>query len=567
MAESYLKYFPKPVLDDLVNGRWLPIIGAGMSLNAHVASGQRPPLWGELGKLLEADLIDFISTGALDAISAYEHELGRARLMDTLTQLLFIHEAQPGLAHKSFCSIPFDIVCTTNFDFLLEQQYRLGPNVVYPILEEEQLSLNSPKPGISLLKLHGDLHHPKRMVVTEADYDGFLSNYPLFATYLANLLITKTAVLVGYSLDDPDFRQIWHVVSQRLGRTRRLAYTIVVGANQSDISRFERRGVKVINLPGTRDRYGEVLAAAFDELRELMLEKVITVSKVTEEKPLQELSMPRSASSRLCFFSLSLDALPFYKDQVFPALEEIGLVPITADGVISPSDMVIAKLDALIDRSIAIVIDLSSNWTLVELKMALSRVAARKNGPRPLQLVIVLQAGQQLPQGVDDSLVIYRPDLWATQAELFASDLVIRLGRMLTLEREPQGYEARRLLNMKEYRAAIVSAVTYLEAMLRDVLRSSEGALTSAQRLSEGLLTSFTHLSDSEPGTRPMSLNMMVRIATKQGIIDPDSAGLLVSWIQIRNNVVHAQEPVAVSAKTAKIVVDGIKKIVDGFSG
>ncbi|WP_434721099.1 SIR2 family NAD-dependent protein deacylase [Pseudomonas syringae pv. actinidiae] len=251
MATKYLQFFPKPVLDDLVSGRWLPIVGAGMSLNAHVPSGARPPLWGELGKILESDLADFSSTGPLDAISAYEHEFGRARLMDRLSQILLLHEAQPGEAHRSFCSIPFDIVCTTNFDFLLEHQYRLEPRVVYPILEEEQLSLNASKAGTALLKLHGDLHHPNRMVVTESDYDGFLANYPLFATYLSNLLITKTAVLIGYSLDDPDFRQMWHVVSQRLGRMRRMAYTIVVGAKPSDVARFERRGVKVINLPGT----------------------------------------------------------------------------------------------------------------------------------------------------------------------------------------------------------------------------------------------------------------------------------------------------------------------------
>lgn len=31
-------------------------------LDAHVTSGQRPPLWGELGKLLEDHLIDFNSS-------------------------------------------------------------------------------------------------------------------------------------------------------------------------------------------------------------------------------------------------------------------------------------------------------------------------------------------------------------------------------------------------------------------------------------------------------------------------------------------------------------------------
>jgi hypothetical protein len=110
------------------------------------------------------------------------------------------------------------------------------------------------------------------------------SRTPLLATYLANQLITKTAVFIGYSLEDPDFRQIWHVVSDRLGRTRRKAYAIAVNARPADVARYERRGVKVINLPGTREKYGDVLAATLRELREYLRDNVISVSKVTEEE-------------------------------------------------------------------------------------------------------------------------------------------------------------------------------------------------------------------------------------------------------------------------------------------
>lgn len=244
MTAKYIKHFPKPVLDDLVTGKWLPVVGAGMSLNAIVPAGKKMLLWNGLGETLAKELEDFSSTSTLDAISAFEHEFGRARLVERLSELLLIKDAQPGNAHKEFCTIPFDIVCTTNFDFLLERQYDLTPRYVYPIVDEEQLSVNSGNAGTLLLKLHADLRHPKRLVVTEADYDGFLTHYPLLATYLANLLITKTAVFIGYSLEDPDFRQIWRVVSDRLGRSRRMAYVIAVNASSADVARYERRGVK-----------------------------------------------------------------------------------------------------------------------------------------------------------------------------------------------------------------------------------------------------------------------------------------------------------------------------------
>jgi hypothetical protein len=128
-----------------------------MSLNASVPTGKKMPLWAAMSKELTDDLSDFASTSVLDGISAYEHEFGRARLIERLSDILLIKEAQPGNAHKEFCTIPFDIVCTTNFDFLLERQYDLTPRYVYPVVDEEQLSINAGNAGTVLLKLHGDL--------------------------------------------------------------------------------------------------------------------------------------------------------------------------------------------------------------------------------------------------------------------------------------------------------------------------------------------------------------------------------------------------------------------------
>jgi hypothetical protein len=268
----------------------------------------------------------------------------------------------------------------------------------------------------------------------------FLTKYPLMATYLANQLITKSAVLIGYSLDDPDFRQIWHVVSQRLGRTRRFAYAIVVDAKQSDISRFERRGVNVISLPGGRERYREVLAATFAELREHLREKVLSVSRVTEERPLQELLLPRDASTRLCFFSLPLELLSFYREHVFPAVGQAGFVPVTADDVVSPGDNVSAKIDALIDRSSVMVVELSSAWTLAELRIAIARlkghadVQAKAPVSAPLSeqfnVVIVATDEQHIPLEAREFPLVLRQESWMADPEVFVERLIECLHRL-----------------------------------------------------------------------------------------------------------------------------------------
>ena len=529
MTINYLKYFPKPLLDDLIESRWLPVVGAGMSKNADLPPGRNMPLWNELGKLIAEDIPDYTYFNALDALSAYEHEFGRPKLIERLSELLLVNEARPGTVHRSFCSIPFDVVCTTNFDFLLEKQYEFTPRPYTPIVDEEQLSVRVSKASASLLKLHGDLNHPNRLVVTEEDYDAFLSRYPLVATHLSNYLITRTAVLIGYSLDDPDFRQLWQIIGDRLGKSRRMAYTISVGAKEAEIARFDRRGVKVINLPGSKNKYAEILDASFKELRDYWRTNVVETSHVTEEGPLRELSLPSDSATRLCFFALPLSALPFYRDRVFPLVREIGLVPVTADDVISPGENYLAKIDALINRVSLVVVDVSSDFTLAEVKMAMARNA-------PNQLIIIAEEGAQLPFNIQNYRVVYRPKLTSVEIDPFINTLGQWLSD-IAQELEPSfSHEPRRLLQAKEYRAAVIAAITYLETSLRERL----------------------DLPKSEKG-RIISVREMLNIAHNQELLGKYEVKQILEWLRVRNSVVHGDTNV--SAQTARRIVIGVSEI------
>lgn len=537
--KKYLQYFPKPLLEDLVKGRWLPVIGAGMSLNATLPDGKKMPLWADLGKAFEDDLVDFAASNPVDAMSAYEHEFGRARLIERLSDVLHMRDALPGEAHRAFCTIKFDLVCTTNFDFLLEKQYDLIPRYVNPVVDEEQLSLDIAHDGTILLKLHGDLRHPSRLVVTEGDYDTFLTKYPLIATYLSNLLITKTAVLVGYSLDDPDFRQIWQVVAQRLGKTRRQAYAIAVGAQPADVSRFARRGVTLINLPKKkREQYGEVLAAAFDELAAHWRDNVLGVSTVTEEAPLRELKLPKDSSSRLVFFAVPLHRLPVYRERVFPAVTDIGLVPVTADDVVSPGDSISAKIDALMDRAAAIVVEVGSTWTSAELRLAVSRAREPNlvDGRTPRIIVVGNINAPQTAANLNRQFIT-RIDL-NTENDEGILQLVEEL-RIVVPPEALANREPARLLEKGEYRAAVISATGLLEATLRKRLEKP----------------AWNHVS------RPMSMRQLVDAADFQNLNHKVDSTRIAEWIRVRNEAVHTN--LAVSKETAQSIVEGVFEIID----
>jgi hypothetical protein len=513
-----------------------------MSLNARTPPGKKLPGWSQLATALEDDMKDFESSNPIDAISAYEHHFGRARLVERLFEILLIREAVPGDTQREFCMLPFKIVCTTNFDFLLEDQYKATPRSVYPVVSEDQLSLTQPDSVTLLLKLHGDLHHPERMIATDGDYDGFLAKYPLLATYLSNQLITKTAMLIGYSLDDPDFRQVWHVVTQRLGRNRRPAYALMVGASASDVARFERRGVHVINLPGSKAHYGEILATAFRELREYWLPGVIDVSTVKEEKPLRELKMPFDVGSRLCFFALPIDQLAQYRDKVFPAVEAAGFVPVTADDVVSPGDSIAAKIEALIERATAVVVEPTTPGTQSEMYIALSRLRGADNISRrrgaPFRLIIVREAGAQVTSDMAGIEVLLRSSDWLDEPEPFVSALVQRLQLAVPNGEQSRGDEALRLLDAGEDNAAIIAAMSHLEATLR-------------QRL------------DKQPWDevgRPMTLRSLVDRALEAGLIQNEGRAFVADWIPLRNRIVHTGT--RASRNEATLVVEGVRRIL-----
>ena len=522
---SYLTYFPKPLLKDFLDGRWLPIVGAGMSRNAITPPPNRMPLWDDLGRALAQDMPNYPYTTPLDAISAYAHEFGDLKLVERVGEALLISQAEPGDAHRAFCSLPFTIVCTTNVDFLLEKGYAALSHPHRPIVDEEQLAIRDVAPTTSLLKLHGDLYHPARVVLTEEAYDGFLTRHPLLATYLASLLITRTAVLIGYSLDDPDFRQVWQLIGDRLGSSRNYAYALTVGATGSEIARFDRRGVKVINFPGQRSHYGTILTEVFNELSEYSQLNFIGESHVMREEPLTQLSLPRQTTTRLCYFSLPLGLISQYQATVFPLAERAGLVPVTSTDVVSPNDTLLAKINVLLRRSSAALFDVASEYSRTELALA-----TRLNIP-------LLVISESTLASSDHMQVLYRT----------ASPIGDQIELLHSLEEWFSGIAGRneraladepaRLLSHKEYRAAVISAIAYLESWLRRTVH------------------------DFKLPDRVYSLRSLTDIAVSNEILSPEDQLHIREYSTIRNDVIHLQK--RISRDTATRIVEGVLSIVN----
>ncbi|MDR4503829.1 MAG: hypothetical protein MRK01_03430 [Candidatus Scalindua sp.] len=99
---------PQPLLDDIANGKCLPFVEAGFSLNTKLPGEKMMPDWQGLTEVLaDASNVSPKQPGPSVA-SAYEHRFGRVQLIEAIRNALHSDSIEPGDSHISFAGLPFD---------------------------------------------------------------------------------------------------------------------------------------------------------------------------------------------------------------------------------------------------------------------------------------------------------------------------------------------------------------------------------------------------------------------------------------------------------------------------
>ena len=506
---KYLDQFPQPLKDCIIQNRCLPIIGSGFSLNAEIPEGKRMLAWEALGRAFANEMPGYDYGNTIDAISAYEHAFSRPVMAEKMKDFLLSGQIRPASTHEAFCRLQFDIVCTTNFDHLLEDGYRKISKPCRPIISESQLSVAPMKDELTLLKFHGDIDHPDKIVATEEDYDKFLDQNPMLATYLSNLLITRTPLFIGYSLDDDDFRQIWQVIKSRLGKMTRRGYVIKVNCSETERSRYDRRGVKVVNIDGNPKDYPQILTELFKEIKAYWDDNVKTYSDNTA---MSELAMPSDYQTRLCYFSVPFQQLSVYKDYFFPLAVRYGFVPITADSVMSVGDNIMANVSSIISKSEYFFLDLDAKNAAYDWGQILSQGKLKSN-------MFILRTPDIGLSNSKSFYAYYKPDDFIDNplpivkvAEKWFSTMAEKLTSKTAIA-EPE-----RLLKKSEFKAAVISAVVQLEVGLRRIIKKKTNDSVFAKGFFE-----------------------LARIAFEHTIIKEEDLIKIREWTNLRNRLVHTE--------------------------
>ena len=144
------------------------------------------------------------------------------------------NQARPGPAHAWLMSLQSRYIVTTNYDDLLEsalEALRVRPTIV----REEKDVARASGVGPHVVKMHGDARAPDpQIVLSRDDYDEWFQRHPVMSALLEGLLLNQTFLFLGYSLRDPNFRQIYHRIASMLREAQRPAFAVTFGSGSAD---------------------------------------------------------------------------------------------------------------------------------------------------------------------------------------------------------------------------------------------------------------------------------------------------------------------------------------------
>lgn len=529
---------PFPLLADIADARCIPFLGAGFSKNGHVTDGAMPD-WSEL-------TIQLASEGGLDANRAgpevaqeYERRFGRVQLIEAVRRALHPDDSTPGQAHMAFVHLPFDTVYTTNFDLLLEQAYSSAGRPFRSLVGELQLPFHAGQTATSIVKMHGDLRHEEHIVLTRGDYDVFLTRYPVVATHLSAMLITRTPLFIGYSLTDPDFLSIRAVVKSRLGQFERMSYVVQFDASEKDKESALEDRIHVVNLKTDGRSRDEVLAALFSAAsarldrrassrlrssRPDVFEAVaVTLPDQTSEP--QIVSALTESTSTLCFvmmpFADRFDRV--YRELIVPAATDAGLSPVRSDEM-SGSGFVMEQIRAAIQQSRLCVADITDRNPNVLYELGFAQAMSKS--------VILLAADlTDLPFDLRAMRVI-RYGALVGQAR---NELRAAIAQELTVNRFA---EVEQLLAAGAYRAAIAMSGLIVEHVLRELVNRHDVPTTKIRG----------------------GIGQLANALKREGLIDLNLRAAIDDVARIRNRAVHSLEHEP-SREEAQMSLDMAKRL------
>lgn len=224
--------------------------GAGLSVPAGFVNWKTllAPIVSELGldAEREEDLV------GLAQYHCNENNQNRSQLTKLLIDE-FARDAAITENHRLMARLPITVYWTTNYDKLIETaliEAGKRPDVKYTI---PHLAQTKSKRDAVVYKMHGDIDHPDKAVITKDDYERYQTDFGPFVSALSGDLVEKTFLFVGFSFTDPNLDYILSRVRISFQQNQRRHYCLMrrvkkaANEDEEDFRLRERKQELLIN--------------------------------------------------------------------------------------------------------------------------------------------------------------------------------------------------------------------------------------------------------------------------------------------------------------------------------
>jgi hypothetical protein len=214
--------WPVALVAELAARRCILFLGAGASASSLAADGiSRPPLWTKFLSALKTACPPGSDLSAVDDLIAKEKLLDAAEILIAkipaadFTRVVREQFVQPRFSnsaiHLSVLNLDPKIVVTTNYDDIYDGFCRTGlAHDGYNVCKyyEDHLVNDLRSPVRLIVKAHGCVSDPSRIVLTRSQYFRERQKHGVFYSVLDALFLTNTVLFVGYGLSDPDIQLV-----------------------------------------------------------------------------------------------------------------------------------------------------------------------------------------------------------------------------------------------------------------------------------------------------------------------------------------------------------------------
>ena len=172
----------------------------------------------------------------------------RSRLNEYLLKVFADPTIKPLRAHKALAALECNVI-TTNYDTLIEDAFKQAEKRCGTVVRENNLTRMQ---EVNVVKIHGCVTDVDNIVIAEEDYYRWLTSDSEMKTLVRLWFFQRPIVFIGFSLSDPNFRQLYYDLRLRFGGALKVAYAVFKEKSDNYDMRFiEKQGIKIIEQDAT----------------------------------------------------------------------------------------------------------------------------------------------------------------------------------------------------------------------------------------------------------------------------------------------------------------------------